>query len=71
MPIPFLDNPEYWLTRAKEARVVAEQLNDIHSKNVMRSIARDYERMAELREATNGGPLFEFRPGHERGSLAR
>jgi hypothetical protein len=25
MPIPFLDNPEYWLTRAKEARVVAEK----------------------------------------------
>jgi hypothetical protein len=49
MPIPFLENPEYWRMRAKEARVLVEQLKDAHSKNVMRGIAKDYERMAEQR----------------------
>jgi hypothetical protein len=49
MSIPFLENPEYWRMRAKEARVLVEQLKDAHSKNVMRGIAKDYERMAEQR----------------------
>ena len=29
--------------------MLAEQLKDAHSKNVMRGIAKDYERMAEQR----------------------
>jgi hypothetical protein len=52
MPIPLPEDAEYWRMRAKEARVLAEQLKDEHSKNIMRGIANEYERMAEMRMAS-------------------
>ena len=45
-----LDNAKYWRSRADEARVVAESLEDAQLKRIMRGIAGDYERMAELTE---------------------
>ena len=45
-----LDNAKYWRSRAEEARVVAESLEDAQSKQIMLGIARDYERIAELAE---------------------
>jgi hypothetical protein len=52
-----LDNAKYWRSRAEEARVVAELLEDAQSKQIMLGIVRDYERMAELAEqrAKSGG----------------
>jgi hypothetical protein len=43
----FVYNPEYWRARAEEAHVVAESMNDEHSKQMMLGIAKDYERMAQ------------------------
>jgi hypothetical protein len=45
-----LDNAKYWRSRAEEARMVAELLEDAQSKLIMLGIARDYERIAELAE---------------------
>jgi hypothetical protein len=45
-----LDNAKYWRSRAEEARVVAESVEDTQSKQIMLCIVRDYERMAELAE---------------------
>jgi hypothetical protein len=43
-----LDDPEYWRSRAEEARVVAEQLSDPEAKRTMLRIATDYDRLAEM-----------------------
>jgi hypothetical protein len=43
-------DPEYWRSRAKEARAVAVQMKDAHTKAVMLGIARDYEKLAERAE---------------------
>jgi hypothetical protein len=48
--LELLDNAKYWRSRAEEARVLAESLEDTQSKQIMQCIVRDYERMAELAE---------------------
>jgi hypothetical protein len=45
-----MHNAKYWRSRAEEARVLAESLEDTQSKQIMQCIVRDYERMAELAE---------------------
>jgi hypothetical protein len=45
-----LDNAKYWRSRAEEARVFADSLEDTPSKQIMLGIAGDYERIAELAE---------------------
>jgi hypothetical protein len=50
-----LDNAKYWRTRAEEARVIADSLEDTRSKQIMLGIAGDYERMAELAEQREVG----------------
>jgi hypothetical protein len=51
-------NAEYWRSRAEEARAVATQMTDAHTKAVMLSIAQDYEKLAVRAEqralASNG-----------------
>ena len=47
MSVGVLDNPQYWHSRAVEARVVAEALTDEDAKNLMLGVAQDYELMAE------------------------
>jgi hypothetical protein len=42
-----LNDPEYWRSRAAEARAVAVQMTDAHTKAIMLSIAQDYEKLAQ------------------------
>ena len=37
------DDPEYWRNRAEEARAIAVQMKDPHTKATMLAIAQDYE----------------------------
>jgi hypothetical protein len=41
-------NPKGWRNRAEEARVVAESMQDEQSKQLLRCVAKEYERVAEL-----------------------
>jgi hypothetical protein len=41
-------NPKDWRNRAEEARVVAESMQDEQSKQLLRCVAKEYERVAEL-----------------------
>jgi hypothetical protein len=50
MPASFINDPGHWRRRAEEARTIAEQMNDPHSKEAMLRIAKDYERLAERAE---------------------
>jgi hypothetical protein len=43
-----LGHAKYWRSRAEEARLLAESLEDAQSKRIMLGIAGEYERMAEL-----------------------
>jgi len=47
MPLSILDNAEHWLTRAEEARSIADKLSDPESKRTILRIADDYDRLAE------------------------
>ena len=40
------DDPDYWRNRAKEARAIAVQMVDAHTKATMLAIAQDYEKLA-------------------------
>ena len=42
---------EDWRKRAEEARAIAETMNDDLSRNMMRQIADDYEKLAVRAEA--------------------
>jgi hypothetical protein len=44
------DDPEYWRSRAAEARAVAVKMLDAHTKAIMLSIAQDYEKLAHRAE---------------------
>jgi hypothetical protein len=46
----FADDPAHWRKRAKEARTLADQMNDAQSKQTMMRIAEDYERLARRAE---------------------
>ena len=50
MPSHMFDDPEHWRQRAEEARVLAEQMSDAASREMMLGIAKDYERLAERAE---------------------
>src|SRR5262249_41555143 len=50
----FINEPEHWLARAEEARILANQMNDVEAKVAMLRIAEDYERLAQRAE---GRPL--------------
>jgi hypothetical protein len=52
-----LGQAKYWRSRAEEARVLAESLEDAQSKQILLGIAGDYERMAELAEQRVFGGL--------------
>ena len=48
MPASFsVDDPNHWRGRAEEARTLADEMSDEVSKQMMLSIAADYERLAE------------------------
>jgi hypothetical protein len=54
---------EHWLTRAKEARQVAETIADPEAKRAMLDIAANYEKVAKRAEARDAG--VPFPPHHE------
>lgn len=43
---PHFNDPRHWRDRAEEARILAEQMNDDLSRQMMRQIAEDYEKLA-------------------------
>jgi hypothetical protein len=47
MPEHPINDPKHWLDRAKEARTLAEQMDDPEAKRTMLKNADDYERLAE------------------------
>jgi hypothetical protein len=51
----FADDPAHWRKRAKEARTLADQMNDAQSKQTMMRIAEDYERLARRAEERERG----------------
>jgi hypothetical protein len=52
----FINDLGHWLDRAKEARTLADQMNDEGAKQAILRIAADYERLAErAAERARGG----------------
>ena len=41
------DDPEYWRKRAEEARALADQMKDAHTKSLMLGIAASYEKIGK------------------------
>jgi hypothetical protein len=56
MAVNAKNDPAYWRNRADEARAVAVQMKDAHTKAVMLSIAQDYEKLADRAERCVGEP---------------
>src|SRR5262249_10853970 len=53
---PFsIDDPKHWLERAKEARALAEQIDDPEVKRIIRQNADDYEQLAKRAEERSVG----------------
>jgi hypothetical protein len=50
MPLYSINDPNHWLDRAKEARALAEQIDDPEAKRTMLKNADDYERLAKRAE---------------------
>ena len=53
MSLHSINDPKHWLDRAKEARALAEQMNDPEAKRTMLKNADDYERLAQRAETTS------------------
>lgn len=51
----YLDNPEFWRTRANEARAQAEQMGDRDGKQALLKFADIYERRAKDAEVNIKG----------------
>jgi len=43
----FINDPQHWHARAKEARILANEMNDSEAKSAMLRIAGDYEHLAQ------------------------
>lgn len=56
VPTFFIDDPEYWLKRAEEARTIAERMTNEHTKLLMLSVAESYERIAKWAAESAGEP---------------
>ncbi len=46
------NDPQHWRNRAGEARAIAAQMTDAHTKAVMLTIAQDYEKLAKRADQT-------------------
>jgi hypothetical protein len=55
MSVASINDPKHWLGRAKEARALAEQINDPEARRTMLGIADDYELLAMRAEARAAG----------------
>jgi hypothetical protein len=45
-----LASPDYWYSRAEEARIIAESMSDDVARDLMLSVADTYRRLAERAE---------------------
>jgi hypothetical protein len=60
----FINEPEHWLARAEEARILANQMNDAEAKIAMLRIA---ERLAQRAEGRALWDVYQIRePKHKR-----
>ena len=50
MPTQEVDYPQFWRSRAEEARSIADDMKVVEAKAIMTRIAADYERIADLVE---------------------
>jgi hypothetical protein len=50
MPWSHLNDPTHWLSRAIEARAVAEHITDPVSKQMMLNVAAEYDQLAKRAE---------------------
>ena len=50
-----IDDPEYFWSRAEEARTMAEAMTDPKAKRMMSEVAATYERLARHAEALQDG----------------
>ena len=48
------NDPDYWRKRAEEARAIAVQMVNAHTKATMLAIAQDYEKLAKRAEQQIG-----------------
>jgi hypothetical protein len=55
MSLYSINDPKHWLDRAKEARALAEQMDDPEAKRTMLNNADDYERLAQRAEERAAG----------------
>ena len=55
MSLYSINDPQHWLDRAKEARALAEQMDDPEAKRTMLKNADDYERLAQRAEERAAG----------------
>jgi hypothetical protein len=55
MSLYSINDPKHWLDRAKEARALAERMDDPEAKRTMLKNADDYERLAQRAEARAAG----------------
>jgi hypothetical protein len=46
----FINDPEHWLQRAEQMRILADEIHDEQAKETMLRIANDYGRLAERAE---------------------
>jgi hypothetical protein len=51
----YINDPEHWRSRAREARAIAEQMTDADSRSAMLRIADDYDQLAERAAARAAG----------------
>ena len=56
----FINEPDHWRARAKEARNLANQMDDSESKDAMLRIAEDYERLAKRADDRTVGRLSSW-----------
>jgi hypothetical protein len=60
----FINEPEHWRARAKEARSLANKMNDAKSKDAMLRIAEDYEHLAQRPKTGPWGVYQILEPKH-------
>jgi DNA-binding ferritin-like protein len=54
VPASLVDDPEYWLKRAEEARTLADQMKDAHTRSLMLGIAESYDKIAKWATGRTG-----------------